>query len=219
MTGQANKKEPIISLMRSCIIVILLLIGNVLQAQQQPRQSPNRGGSFGRQMDANGDGKITRDEFPGPKEMFDQFDKDKNNSLSPEERDAMRQSRMRGEFGRGNSGGGFRRPGQGQGNNMAQELFGAVDANKDSKLSPKEWQSYFDKILTEADKDKNGNLSAEEWQAWRQRRQSRSSGRPDRGLEVGTMAPKVTAEFMTQKGSLDFSKIKHLSVVIFGSYT
>ena len=102
---------------------------------------------------------------------------------------------------------------------MAQELFGAVDANKDSKLSPKEWQAYFDKILTEADKDKSGDLSAEEWQAWRQRRQSRSSGRPDRGLKVGAMAPKVSAEFMTQKGSLDFSKIKHLSVVIFGSYT
>ena len=205
--------------MRSCIIVILLLVGSVMQAQQQPRQSPNRGGGFGRQMDANGDGKITRDEFPGPKEMFDQFDKDKNNSLSSEERDAMRQSRTRGGFGRGNSGSGFRRPGQDQGNNMAQELFGAVDANKDSKLSPKEWQTYFDKILTEADKDKNGNLSAKEWQAWRQRSQSRSSGRPDRGLKVGAMAPKVTAEFMTQKGSLDFSKIKHLSVVIFGSYT
>ncbi len=219
MAGQANKKEAIIFLMRSFIIVVLLLVGSVLQAQQQPRQSPNRGGGFGRQMDANGDGKITREEFPGPKEMFDQFDKDKNNSLSPKERDAMRQSRMRGGFGRGNSGGGFRRPGQAQGTNMAQELFGAVDANNDSKLSPKEWQSYFDKIMTEADKDKNGNLSAEEWQAWRQRKQSRSSGRPDRGLKVGALAPKISAEFMTQKGSLDFSMIKHLSVVIFGSYT
>ena len=202
-------------------LLLLVVLGLAdLQAQQQrPGGSTGRGGSFGRQMDANGDGKISREEFPGPKEMFDQFDKDKNNFLSPEERDAMRQSRMRGGFGRGNSGGGFRRPGQGQGNNMAQELFGAVDANKDSKLSPKEWQTYFDKILTEADKDKNGNLSAEEWRAWRQRKQSRSSGRPDRGLKVGAMAPKVSAEFMTQKGSMDFSKIKHLSVVIFGSYT
>ena len=131
----------------------------------------------------------------------------------------MRQSRTRGGFGRGNSGGGFRRPGQTQGTGMALELFRAMDADKNSKLSPKEWQSYFDKILTEADKDKNGNLSAEEWQAWRRRKEGGSSGRPDRGLKVGAMAPKVTAEFMTQKGSLDFSKIKHLSVVIFGSYT
>ena len=219
MAGQANKKEAIIFFMRSCIIVILLLVGSVMQAQQQPRQSPNRGGGFGRQMDANGDGKITRDEFPGPKEMFDQFDKDKNNSLSPEERDAMRQSRMRGGFGRGNSGGGFRRPGQNQGTGMAQELFRAVDADKDRAISAKEWQAYFGKVLTEADTDKNGDLSAEEWQAWRRRKEGATSGRPDRGLEIGALAPKVSAEFMTQKGSLDFSKITHLSVVIFGSYT
>jgi len=166
-------------------------------------------------MDANGDGKISREEFPGPKEMFDQFDKDKNNFLSADEREAMRRNRQRG-----GSGGGFRRPGQNQtGGNLAEELFRSVDADKDKALSAKEWQAYFGKILTEADADKNGNLSAKEWQAWRQRRQSRSSGRPDRGLKVGTMAPKVSAEFMTQKGSMDFSKINHLSVVIFGSYT
>jgi Ca2+-binding EF-hand superfamily protein len=206
-------------LLSALLLLMAIGLGDLQAQQQRPGGSTGRGGSFGRQMDANGDGKISREEFPGPKEMFDQFDKDKNNFLSEEERNAMRQSRMRGGFGRGNSGGGFRRPGQGQGNTMAQELFGAVDANKDSKLSPKEWQAYFDKILTEADKDKNGDLSAEEWQTWRQRRQSRSSGRPDRGLKVGAMAPEITAEFMTQKGSLDFSKIKHLSVVIFGSYT
>ena len=170
-------------------------------------------------MDTNGDGKISREEFPGPKEMFDQFDKDKDNFLSPEERETMRQGRMRGGFGRGNFGGGFRRPGQNQGTGMAQELFRAVDADKDRAISAKEWQAYFGKVLTEADTDKNGNLSAEEWQAWRRRKEGATSGRPDRGLEIGAPAPKVSAEFMTQKGSLDFSKITHLSVVIFGSYT
>ena len=164
--------------MKSIALAVVFVSAGFLQAQPQP----NRDGGFGRQMDANGDGKITREEFPGPKEMFDQFDKDKNNSLSPEERDAMRQNRARGGSGRGNSGGGFRRPRQDQGNNMAQELFGAVDANKDSKLSPKEWQTYFDKILTEADKDKNGNLSAKEWQAWRQRRQRCRIDQQDRQL-------------------------------------
>ena len=195
-------------------------MASLLQAQPQPGRAPGQGGGFGRQMDANGDGKISREEFPGSKEMFDQFDKDKDNFLSQKEREAMRQNRGRGGFGRGGFGGGFRRPGQNPaGGNLAQDLFKSVDANKDSTLSAKEWQAYFGKILAEADADKNGNLSAEEWQAWRQRRQSRSSGRPDRGLKVGVMAPKVSAEFMTQKGSLNFSKIKHLSVVIFGSYT
>jgi hypothetical protein len=205
--------------MRKCILLVSILMASLLQAQPQPGRAPGQGGGFGRQMDANGDGKISREEFPGPKEMFDQFDKDKNNSLSPEERETMRQGRMRGGFGRGNFGGGFRRPGQNQGTGMAQELFRAVDADKDHAISAKEWQAYFGKILTEADTDKNGNLSAEEWQAWRRRKEGATSGRPDRGLEIGALAPKVSAEFMTQKGSLDFSKIKHLSVVIFGSYT
>ena len=184
--------------MRSCIIVVILLIGSVIQAQHQPRQTPNRGGGFGRQMDTNGDGKISREEFPGPQQMFDQFDKDKDNFLSPEERETMRQGRMRGGFGRGNSGGGFRRPGQNQGTGMAQELFRAVDADKDRAISPKEWQAYFGIVLTEADTDKNGNLSAEEWQAWRRRKEGATSGRPDRGLEIGALAPKVSAEFMNQ---------------------
>jgi Ca2+-binding EF-hand superfamily protein len=196
--------------MRKCIFLVSILMASLLQAQPQPGRAPGQGGGFGRQMDANGDGKISREEFPGPKEMFDQFDKDKNNSLSPEERETMRQGRMRGGFGRGNFGGGFRRPGQNQGTGMAQELFRAVDADKDHAISAKEWQAYFGKILTEADTDKNGNLSAEEWQAWRRRKEGATSGRPDRGLEIGALAPKVSAEFMTQKGSLDFSKIKHL---------
>jgi Ca2+-binding EF-hand superfamily protein len=204
--------------MKRTALAAIFLSAGLLQAQPQPR--PGGGEGFGRQMDANGDGKISREEFPGPKEMFDQFDKDKDNFLSQKEREAMRQNRGRGGFGRGGFGGGFRRPGQNPaGGNLAQDLFKSVDADKDSTLSAKEWQAYFGKLLAEADADKNGNLSAEEWQTWRQRRQSRSSGRPDRGLKVGVMAPKVSAEFMTQKGSLDFSKIKHLSVVIFGSYT
>jgi len=192
-----------------------------LQAQQQrPGGSTGRGGSFGRQMDANGDGKISREEFPGPKEMFDQFDKDKNNFLSEEERNAMRQSRGRGGFSRGNSGGGFRRPNQTESPLQAEQLFLAVDGNKDKSLSAKEWQSYFGKILTEGDSNKDGNLSAEEWQAWRQRMQrARPGNRGSGGLQVGDPAPKLSVQFMTQKGSLEFNKITRLSVIIFGSYT
>ena len=206
-------------------LLLLVVLGLAdLQAQlQRPGGSTGRGGSFGRQMDANGDGKISREEFPGPKEMFDQFDKDKNNFLSPEERDAMRQGRTRGGFGgRDNSGGGFRRPNQAESPNLAEQLFSAVDGDKDKSLSAKEWYLYFDKILNDGDANKDGNVSAEEWKAWRQRSQenSRPSGRGvGGGLQVGDPAPQLSAQFMTQKGSLEFNKITRLSVIIFGSYT
>jgi hypothetical protein len=132
----------------------------------------------------------------------------------------MRQNRGRDGRGRGGFGGGFRRPGQNPaGGNLAQELFQSVDANNDRTLSAKEWTAYFGKVLVEADADKNGSLSAEEWQAWRRSKSEGVRGRPDRGLKVGAPAPKVKAEFMTQNGALDFNKINHLSVVIFGSYT
>jgi len=202
------------------LLLVVLELADLQAQQQRPGGSTGRGGSFGRQMDADGDGKISREEFPGPKEMFDQFDKDKNNFLSEEERNAMRQSRGRGGFSRGNSGGGSRRPNHAEIPNQAEQLFMAVDGNKDKSLSPKEWQSYFGKILTEGDSNKDGNLSAEEWQAWRQRMQrARPGNRVSGGLQEGDPAPKLSVQFMTQKGSLEFNKITRLSVIIFGSYT
>ena len=194
---------------------LVLIIGSaILHAQQQ------RGGGFGRQMDANGDGKISREEFPGLQEMFDQFDKDKNNFLSPEEREDMRQNRMRGGVGgRESSGGGFRRPNQESSPNLAQQLFSAIDGDKNKSLNSREWQKFFDTILAESDANKDGDVSAEEWQTWRRSKERSSSSRPDRGPKVGTLAPKVSAEFITQKGSLEFNKITRLSVIIFGSYT
>jgi Ca2+-binding EF-hand superfamily protein len=192
--------------MRTFYGALALLLASVAHAQQQP----NRGGGAGTRMDTNGDGKISREEFPGPKELFDQFDRDKNNFLSPVEREAMRSQRRQG--------GGFRRPGQGGTGDLAEQLFRAADADSDKKLSAKEWQAYFEKILTSADADKNGQLSAEEWLAW-QRRQSGTRQRPDRGPRVGMAAPKVKAEFLTQKGTVEFSKIKRHTVVVFGSYT
>ena len=65
---------------RICYGLFLIVFGVAdLKAQrQQPEDGQSRNSRFGRQMDADGDGKISREEFPGPKETFDQFDKDKN---------------------------------------------------------------------------------------------------------------------------------------------
>ena len=96
----------------------------------------------------------------------------------------------------------------------------AIDDDKNKTISSKEWKSYFDEIMSEADKDKDETISDKEWQAWIQRRQSSSrlDGRGN-GPNVGDPAPKVSAQFMNKKGSLEFNNITRLSVIIFGSYT
>lgn len=208
---------------RMCYALFLVALGLAdLKAQrQQPAEGQSRSGRFGRQMDTDGDGKISRKEFPGPKETFDQFDTGKDNFLSNDERNAMRQSRGRNGFGgRGNQGGGFRRPNQGGGSDLAEQLFKAIDDDKNKTISSKEWKSYFYEIMSEADKDKDETISDKEWQAWIQRRQSSSrlDGRGN-GPNVGDPAPEISAQFMNKKESLEFNNITRLSVIIFGSYT
>lgn len=194
------------------LFLIVLGMAEMNAQRQQSEEGQSRSSRFGRQMDANGDGKISREEFPGPKETFDQFDKDKDNFLSNDERNAMRQSRGRNGFGgRGNQGGG---------SDLSEQLFKAIDDNNDKKISSKEWQNYFDEILSEADKDKDKTISDEEWKAWRQRKQSSSRpGGRGNGPNAGDPAPEVSAQFMNKKDSLEFNKITRLSVIIFGSYT
>jgi len=186
------------------------------------QQSPGESGGFGRRMDTNGDGKISREEFPGPKEYFDQFDKDKDNFLSEVERNAMREDRGRnGLDGRGNRGGPFRRPGSSIEPNQSEKMFSDIDSNGDQSLSPAEWQAYYQKILSAADTNQDKKISALEWQAWRNSNPTnpRPGNRGNNGPEVGKEAPNVSAQFMTQKGELEFNKITRLSVIIFGSYT
>ena len=60
------------------LFLIVLGMAEMNAQRQQSEEGQSRSSRFGRQMDANGDGKISREEFPGPKETFDQFDKDKD---------------------------------------------------------------------------------------------------------------------------------------------
>ncbi|NOZ21342.1 MAG: EF-hand domain-containing protein [Planctomycetes bacterium] len=84
-------------------------------AGQGPGQGP--GGPEGarrdrgqmlKRMDADGDGKVSKDEFRGPEQMFDRLDADKDGFISQEEAKAMggRRRGRRGPEGGGQGGGG-----------------------------------------------------------------------------------------------------------------
>ncbi len=161
-------------------------------------------------MDANGDGKFSRAEFPGPKNFFDQFDKDKNGFLTQPEMEAMRRARMQQ---------GGRRPGQGGGGDAAQELFRGLDSNADQKISAKEWTTLLQAAdFNKADTQADGHVTLEEWARFFGQGQ-RPIGGGGVGVQVGSLAPKVSAQFMAGDRVLDFSKIKRHTVVVFGSYT
>ena len=193
------------SLMRALVIFMVLWTG-LLSAQTRQKGA----GGFGQRMDANGDGKISPEEFPGPKNFFDQFDADKNGFLSAAEREAMRSTRMQQ---------GGRRPGQGAGQ---QELFRALDLNADQKLSAKEWTVLLQAAdFKKADSQADGHVTSEEWMHFfgQGQRPAREGGVGGSGAQVGALAPKVSAQFMAGDRVLDFSKIKRHTVVVFGSYT
>lgn len=175
----------------------------------QPNRQGGAGG-FAQRMDANGDGKFSREEFPGPKHFFDQFDADKNGFLSQPEMEAMRRARRQ----QGN-----RQPAQGNG---AQELFRALDADSDHKISAKEWAALLQPAdFKKADTEADGQITPGEWMRYATRGEHPGRGGGDRGggAKVGEPAPKVTAQFLKGDRVLDFSKIKRHTVVVFGSYT
>lgn len=97
-----------------------------LEAMAQGQRGPNdnRGGGGGlRRADADGDGKITKEEFVAAQlRRFDMQDADKDGQLTKAERDAFRAERMRdggpggngGNWGGGNGGGGWGGPPPGE---------------------------------------------------------------------------------------------------------
>ena len=187
------------------IVILLVLSAGLLSAQTRQKGA----GGFSQRMDANGDGKISPEEFPGPKMIFDQFDADKNGFLSVAECEAMRRARRQQ---------GGRRPGQEGGGGGQQELFRALDLNTDQKLSAKEWTALLQAAdFKKADTQADGHVTPAEWMRF-----FGQGPRPARGgvgAQVGALAPKVSAQFMVGDRVLDFSKIKRHTVVVFGSYT
>jgi hypothetical protein len=78
-------------------------------------------------FDANRDGVITRDEFTGPKELFDRLDRNRDGKLTPDDFDWSDRSPYWREA------------------NLANRLFRRADADGNGRVTAEEWQALFKK--------------------------------------------------------------------------
>jgi Ca2+-binding EF-hand superfamily protein len=156
-----------------------------------------------RRNDADGDGRISRDEFRGPAAFFERADADKDGFVTAEEARAAR--------GRAGSPapdrpgpGAFGEPGG------PVMLLRRLDADHDDRLSRHEWDDFFRKA------DENGDeiLRLEEWRA-----ALRGEPFKDDAPQVGVPAPKVKAKSLKSGRELDLSQPKRTTVLVFGSHT
>lgn len=141
-----------ISVIVACLMVTLLSSEAVAQADGQKR-ARDRGQRLKR-LDADGDGRIARNEWKRKSNVFDRLDANGDGFVTDEELRAT--SRRRGT-------------------RQDRKRLAVMDKNSDGQISRDEWtgaSSRFDLL----DGDKNGTISAEEIKARRRGREKRSPG-------------------------------------------
>ncbi len=104
----------------------------------QSYQQEDSGNDIIERIDKDGDGKVSRDEFPGPSEHFTQFDKDEDGYLDESELPDGP-------------------PPENGGNNQMGNHFSNLDKDNDGKISQDEFPGPSEHF-TEFDKDSDGYL-------------------------------------------------------------
>ena len=124
-----------------------------------------------KKLDKNGDGKISKDEYPEP--GFKKLDRNKDGAVDAEEFKMLQRRQGRG---------GMRRGGPDRGIDWAKRIM-AMDANKDGAVSKDEWKGRGEGFAR-LDQDKDGKLSTQEIEAFgkRARRRGGWKNRPGDAL-------------------------------------
>jgi hypothetical protein len=78
--------------------------------------------------DADKDSRITRDEFPGSAELFDQLDRDRNGTLTAGDFDWSAHSPFLRQMG------------------MAGQWFRLIDTNSNGRITREEWDTFFSRV-------------------------------------------------------------------------
>jgi hypothetical protein len=168
--------------------------------------------------DTNRDGVITRDEFTGPKELFDRLDRNGDGNLTPDDFDWSDQSPYWREAG------------------LANRLFRRADTDGDGRITAEEWQVLF----KQAAKGKDA-LTPDDLRMLlfpppappppRSEMPSRLTllmgllsgeiGSPAEGPAVGDMGPDFTLTTQDGKTEITLSQYRDKKpvVLIFGSFT
>ncbi len=118
--------------------------GDGMPGQMPPPMSPEDVASRFKEIDKDGDGKVSKEEFPGAPERFGRLDKDADGSVTAEEFAAAMKDAPPGEPGKG-------------GARMAMKM----DKNADGKLAPDEVPFGADKFK-EMDKNADGFITEDE---------------------------------------------------------
>jgi len=185
----------------------LLLLGDALAQRRGGRQRGLNSARLLQRYDANEDGKLTEKEVPAAMwRRLAQADKDKDGALTKSEMDAM------------STRGGRR----GGGETTWKFLLGKYDADKDGKVSAKEYTR--DKeAFARFDRDKDGFLTAKDWQQSDEQSSRRRGGNAKDGApEEGDKAPDFTLTYVgdkKRKATLSEFVGKKPVALVFGSCT
>ena len=184
-----------------CLLVLTAPLA--LGEDEEPRPPRGRGGGGSmwdrlKAMDADGDGKLSREELEGRERLLDRLDTDGDGYIT----------KVEAEAARGRRGGGRRQETPAPPTGLTLEM---VDANRDGTISLGEWTELF----ATADCDGDGQVSAEEW-----KQLLAPVARPGgEAPAVGAKAPAVKAVPLAGGEAVDLAAPKRVTVLVFGSWT